>query len=579
MHLDVGRHYFPVDFIKRYIDLLAAYRMNVFHWHLTEDQGWRLEIQGYPRLTEVGSCRAETILEKNFRPYVGDGIEYCGHYTQDEAREIVEYARERFITVIPEIEMPGHSVAALAAYPEFACTSGPFQVATRWGVMRDIYCPKEETFGFLEDVLREVMEIFPSPYIHIGGDEAPKTAWEESPFAQEVIEREGLADEEELQSWFIRRIEAFLNENGRRLIGWDEILEGGLAPDATVMSWRGMEGGIAAAREGHDVIMTPTSHVYFDYYQGDTLQEPLAIAGFTPLEKVYDLEPLPPELSPSEARRVLGAQGNVWTEYMKTTDYVEYMVLPRLLALSEVAWSPAERRDWRGFTKRIPPHLTRLAAGGYNFRVPDVLGLEHDHLSLGDSATVELSAPVEGATIAYTLDGSDPDLTSPRYEGPFPVEVQEEAVVVSARVILNDGRTGAVRRARFAKTEFSPTVSVPFSQQIRGLAVAAASGRTTLSGFIRVPRTGLYTFFLSPGQGSRMTVAGRPVLDPSTRARTSERAGQVALRRGWHPLEIRVRGEDGVDRLRLEMEGPQRPRTKVPAAWLVHMAEDGEEVP
>jgi hexosaminidase len=571
MHLDVGRHYFPVDFIRGYIDLLATYRMNVFHWHLTEDQGWRLEILGYPRLTEVGSCRAETILEKNFRPYVGDGIEYCGYYTQDEAREIVEYARERFITVIPEIEMPGHSVAALAAYPEFACTPGPFQVATRWGVMRDIYCPREETFGFLEDVLTEVMEIFPSPYIHIGGDEAPKTAWEQSAFAQEVIEREGLADEEELQSWFIRRIETFLNQNGRRLIGWDEILEGGLAPDATVMSWRGMQGGIAAAREGHDVVMTPTSHVYFDYYQGDTLQEPLAIAGFTPLEKVYDFEPVPPELTPLEARHVLGAQGNVWTEYMKTTDYVEYMVLPRLLALSEVVWSPAETRDWGGFTNRIPTHLTRLSVHGYNFRVPDVLGLEHDGLTLGDAATVELSAPVEGGTIVYTLDGSDPDLSSPRYAGPFPVGVDEGGIVVSARVLMDDGRAGAVRRARFSKTALAPAVSVPFSSQVRGLAVEAASGGTTLSGFIRVPRTGVYTFFLSPGPGSRMTVAGRSVLDPTARARTSESAGQVALRRGWHPLDIQVRGEEGAERLHLEMEGPERPRTNVPGAWLVHM--------
>ncbi len=339
MHLDVGRHMYPVSFIKRYIDLLAMYKMNTFHWHLTEDQGWRIEIEKYPRLTEVGGFRKETILARNFEPYIGDRKPYGGYYTQDEVREVVEHARRRHVTVIPEIEMPGHSTAALAAYPELACTEGPFEVATVWGVHEDIYCPTEETFAFLEDVLTEVMELFPGRYIHIGGDEAPKTRWEESEVAQAVIRREGLADEEELQSWFIRRIERFLLAHNRRLIGWDEILEGGLAPEATVMSWRGTAGGIEAARQGHDVIMTPTSHVYFDYYQGDPELEPLAIGGLTPLRQVYAFEPVPDELTADEAKHVLGAQGNVWTEYMKTPHYVEYMVFPRLLALAEVVWS------------------------------------------------------------------------------------------------------------------------------------------------------------------------------------------------------------------------------------------------
>ncbi|MFQ5570214.1 MAG: beta-N-acetylhexosaminidase [Rhodothermales bacterium] len=368
MHLDVGRHMFPVAFIKKYIDLLAMYKMNTFHWHLTEDQGWRLEIKKHPRLTEVAAYRKETILEKNFDPYVGDGQRYGGFYTQDEVREVVAYAQERYVTVIPEIEMPGHSLAVLAAYPHLACTEGPFEVGTRWGVFEDIYCPSEETFQFLEDVLTEVMELFPGPYIHIGGDEAPKKRWEESELAQEVIRREGLADEHELQSYFIRRIEQFLLAHGRRLIGWDEILEGGLAPEATVMSWRGMDGGIAAAQQGHDVIMTPTSHCYFDYYQGDKTQEPLAIGGFTPLDKVYSFEPVPEALSAEEARHILGAQGNVWTEYMKTTDYVEYMVFPRMLALSEVVWSPKEARNWDGFTQRLQAHFDRLDALDVNVR-------------------------------------------------------------------------------------------------------------------------------------------------------------------------------------------------------------------
>ncbi len=378
IHLDVARHFFPVDFIKKYIDLMSRYKLNTFHWHLTEDQGWRLEITQYPRLTEVGSCRKETMVAKNFTPYVGDGTQYCGFYTQAQAREIVEYARERFITVIPEIELPGHALAALAAYPELGCTPGPFEVGTRWGVFEDVYCPKEETFAFINNVLGEVTEIFPSRYIHIGGDEVPKKRWQESELAQSTMRREQLKDEHELQSYFIRRVEQMLHARGRRLIGWDEILEGGLAPDATVMSWRGMEGAIAAARQGHDVIMTPGSHLYFDHYQGQPESEPLAIGGNSPIEKVYSFEPIPAELNSAEARHVLGAQANVWTEYMKTSDHVEYMVFPRLLALSEVVWSPKatsdERRatrslrNWESFRARLPAELVRLGRLGVRYR-------------------------------------------------------------------------------------------------------------------------------------------------------------------------------------------------------------------
>jgi hexosaminidase len=368
LHLDVGRHYFPVEFIKRYIDLMAMYKMNKFHWHLTEDQGWRIEITKYPRLTEIGAFRRETILEQNFDPYVGDGKPYGGFYTQDEVREIVAHARSRYITVIPEIEMPGHSVAALAAYPELGCTNGPFEVSTIWGVHEDIYCPKEETFEFLEDVLLHVMDLFPSTYIHIGGDEAPKKRWEESELAQEVIRREGLSDEHELQSYFIRRIETFLQAHGRKLIGWDEILEGGLAPEATVMSWRGFSPGVEAARQGHDVIMTPTSHMYFDYYQADPEGEPLTIGGLITLEDVYGFEPVPDSLSSDEGQHILGAQANVWTEYMKTTDYVEYMVFPRALALAEVVWSPKDARDWEFFLSRLPSQFQLLDQLGVNYR-------------------------------------------------------------------------------------------------------------------------------------------------------------------------------------------------------------------
>jgi hexosaminidase len=376
MHLDVGRHFFDVEFVKRFIDTIARFKLNRFHWHLTEDQGWRVEIDAFPRLTEFGAWRTESPAGRQADPYVGDGVRHGGFYTKDEIRDVVAYAAERFVTVIPEIEMPGHSTAAIASYPELGCTDERLDVSTRWGVHSTILCPSEETFRFLETVLTEVMELFPSDVIHIGGDEVPKRAWQESALAQEVMGREGLADEDELQSWFIRRIEPHLRASGRRLMGWDEILEGGLAPDAIVMSWRGMEGGIEAARQGHDVVMAPIQHAYFDFYQGDIDTEPLAMnwAGFPiTLETAYAFEPVPPELTAEEARHVLGAQGNLWTEYIATPEYAEYMAYPRALALAEVAWSPREARDWSDFVGRLRVVLPRLDALGINYRPQEEL--------------------------------------------------------------------------------------------------------------------------------------------------------------------------------------------------------------
>ncbi len=383
LHLDVGRHFFDVAFVKRFIDTMARYKLNVFHWHLTEDQGWRVEIDAYPRLTEVGAWRSETVVEKNLNPYIGDGIPHGGFYTKDEIREVVAYAAERHVTVIPEIDVPGHSGAVLAAYPEFGCHEGPYEVKTTWGIQQDILCPQEETFEFLFTVLDEVAELFPGPYIHIGADEVPKIQWEESPVALEVMRREGLASEEELQSWFVRRIESHLNSLGKRLIGWDEILEGGLAPNATVMSWRGMVGGIEASRMGHDVIMTPTDYLYFDFYQGDPETEPLAMNWanrIIPLDTVYAFDPVPTELTEQEASHILGAQGNVWTEYISTPEYVEYMTYPRALALSEVVWSTAESRDLGDFYNRLALNLLHLERLGINYRIPERI----DGMSGGD---------------------------------------------------------------------------------------------------------------------------------------------------------------------------------------------------
>jgi hexosaminidase len=375
-HLDVARHFMPVDFVKRWIDLLAMHKLNRFHWHLTDDQGWRLEIAQYPRLTEVGGCRARTLLgafttEERTRRY--DDARHCGHYTQDDVREVVQYAAERHVMVVPEIEMPGHAQAAIAAYPALGVYPDsairPMEV---WGVSEFILNVEESTIRFMQDVLTEVLALFPGPFVHVGGDEAAKVQWKASPRVQARMRELGVADEHALQSWFIRRMDAFLTERGRRLVGWDEILEGGLAPNATVMSWRGTAGGIAAAREGHDVVMAPTSHTYLDYYQSrDRDREPRAFGGFLPLDTVYAYEPVPAELTPEQARRVLGAQGQHWSEYMLTPRHVEYMAFPRLSALAEVVWTPAPRKDFADFRQRLVVHMARLAALGVNARPLD----------------------------------------------------------------------------------------------------------------------------------------------------------------------------------------------------------------
>ena len=341
MHLDVGRHMYPVDFIKKYIDGLAMLKFNNFHWHLTEDQGWRIEIEKYPELNNIGSYRDSTLIgHYTDKPWQFDKTRYGGYYTKKEIKEVVRYAEGRGINVIPEIEMPGHSQAAVSSYPEFGCTGEQVGVAPLWGVFKEIYCSKNETFDFLEEIIDEVVELFPGKYIHIGGDEAPKTNWKACGNCQNVINREELKDEHELQSYFITRMEKYINSKGKQIIGWDEILEGGLAPNATVMSWRGVSGGIEAAKMNHEVIMTPNATCYLDHYQAkDTTNEPLAIGGYTPIEEIYNYEPIPDELDGSLHKYIIGAQGNVWTEYMKTSDHVEYMVFPRIFALSEVVWA------------------------------------------------------------------------------------------------------------------------------------------------------------------------------------------------------------------------------------------------
>jgi len=580
VHLDVARHFFPVEFVKRYIDLMSRYKFNTFHWHLTDDQGWRLEIRRYPRLTSIGAWRKETIVEKNFDPYRGDGMRHGGFYTQEEVREVVRYAAARHVTIVPEIEMPGHAQAALAAYPSLACTKGPFEVWTSWGVDEDIFCPSEATFHFLQNVLTEVIALFPGRYIHVGGDEAPKRRWKESALAQSVMRRHGLKSEEQLQSWFIQRIERFLRARGRRIIGWDEILEGGLAPAATVMSWRGMDGGIAAAKLGHDVIMTPGSHLYFDHAQGDPEYEPLSIGGNTPLPRVYGFEPVPPALTRAQARHILGAQANLWTEYLTTPEQVEYMLFPRMLALSEVVWSPKEARDWEHFKRRLPAALAALDRLGVNYRVPHVEGLESDRLSLSDTAMVELATLLPGASvIRYTLNGTIPDSTSPRYAAPLAIPVARGQVRVTARVFMPDGRASPPRTASVARTSLRPAERVDTARLVPGLRLAyyeasvgsasalararpasvavadsvALQGRERaeafglrFTGFVRVPEDGVYAFTLDSDDGSRLAIGSEEVVDNDGMHSEKAVTGMVALAAGLHPITVEyVQGGGG----------------------------------
>ena len=434
MHLDVGRHFFSVDFIKKYIDLIARLKMNTFHWHLTEDQGWRIEIKKYPKLQEIAAFRNETLVgHYNDQPHQFDEKKYGGFYSQEQIKEVVAYANIRQVTIIPEIEMPGHSQAAIAAYPALGCTGEQVEVATKWGVFDEVYCPKESTFKFLEDVIDEVVALFPGKYIHIGGDEAPKTNWKKCAHCQRLIKEKGLKDEHGLQSYFIARMEKYINTKGKQIIGWDEILEGGLAPNATVMSWRGTSGAIQAAKEGHDVILTPGSHCYFDHYQSDNENEPLAIGGFLPLEKVFHFNPIPEELSDQEASYVLGAQGNVWTEYMQTEKQVEYMVFPRVVALSEVVWSSPENKNYTDFINRLEQYQKRLDLLDVNYANHMYL-LKGEFKNTKDRLTYELSATSSTYPIYYSTDETAP---TKLYVNPIPVD---SSMIIKA-VILDSNAT------------------------------------------------------------------------------------------------------------------------------------------
>jgi hexosaminidase len=446
MHLDCARHFFPKEFVKKYIDYLAMYKMNTFHWHLTDDQGWRIEIKKYPKLTEIGAWRNGSMIG-HYSDQKFDNKHYGGFYTQDDIKEIVAYANQRHITIIPEIEMPGHAVAALAAYPEYSCTSGPFEVGKIWGVLDDVFCPKDETFTFLENILSEVIALFPSNYIHIGGDESPKVRWKVCSNCQKRIKDENLKDEHELQSYFIQRIEKFVNSKGRKIIGWDEILEGGLAPNAAVMSWRGTEGGIAAAKQNHFVVMSPGSHCYFDHYQGEPKNEPIAFGGYTTVEKVYSFNPTPKELSADEAKYILGAQANLWTEYIETPSHAEYMIFPRMLALSEVVWGTSNPEKFADFQNRMIQHFDIFDKKGINYSKSIFeITTKIKPATTGNGVAFELKSVTNSNGIRYTTDGSNPNSSSIPYSNPIEIT---KGQTIKAALFENEKQKSATIEQRF----------------------------------------------------------------------------------------------------------------------------------
>ena len=464
MHLDVSRHFFTVDSIKKYIDILALHNMNTFHWHLTDDQGWRIEIKKYPELTKIGSQRKQTVIGHNTGEY--DGKPYGGFYTQDEIRDVIAYAQQRFITIIPEIDLPGHQQAALATYPELGCTGGPYDVWQQWGISDDVICAgNPKSMQFLEDVLSEVIDLFPSEYIHVGGDECPKVRWKTCPKCQARIKAEGIkgdkkhSAEEYLQSSIISQMEKFVESKGRHIIGWDEILEGGLAPNATVMSWRGVDGGIEAAKQHHNVIMTPNTYLYFDYYQStDTENEPMAIGGYLPLERVYSLEPtagIPDEYK----KYVIGVQANLWTEYIPTFSQVEYMVMPRMAALAEVQWTDPSKKEYQSFRPRLVRMTKLYDRLGYNY-AKNIFDIHAEFTTDTENGEIVVNLSTMGdGDIYYTLDGSEPTSASNKYEAP--VKIKENATIKAVVV-----RPAGNSRVFSEKITFSKSTAKPVTLRV-----------------------------------------------------------------------------------------------------------------
>jgi hexosaminidase len=562
-HLDVCRHFLNVEYIKKQLDVLAMFKINKFHWHLTDDQGWRIESKKYPKLNDASAKRTE-----------GEGNVYGPYYyTHEQIREVVAYAEERFIEVIPEVELPGHAVAALTAYPEYSCTGGPFEVRNVWGISNDVFCAgNDETFVFLTDIIEEIIPLFKSEYFHIGGDECPKTRWEKCPKCQARIRKEKLKNEHELQSWFIRRIEQVLLKHNRKMIGWDEILEGGLAPSATVMSWRGEAGGKEAAGMGHDVVMTPNNWLYLDNYQGDPKVEPTAIGGYTTLEETYSYEPVPEGLERDKTRHILGAQANVWAEYLYTPEQTEYMTYPRIIALAEVTWSQKERKDYGDFERRIANQLVRLDGHGINYHIPipEQPVSSSDFVAFVDSAVVELKTtrPVK---IVYTTDGAEPDNSSHEYAAPLKFT---ESAALKVRSVLPSGRISVVRTINVEKQTYAPASTAEITSGMKAeyykgkyFKASELEGKTPdeteqiaspgkakyrisgyreiyeddycsviLTGYFHVPEDGVYCFSTA---ADGLWIDGKLLIDNEGTVRKNIKSDKsIALAKGYHSVRI-----------------------------------------
>ena len=549
--MDVSRHFFDKEFIKKQMDALAYYKLNRLHLHLTDAAGWRLEIKKYPRLAEVGSVRRNA-----------DGSIHRGFYTQEQIKEVVAYAAERYITVIPEVELPGHALAALTAYPEYSCTGGPFELRNKWGVEDNVYCAgNDKTFEFLQDILEEVIPLFPGKFFHIGGDECPKVRWNECPKCQKRIKDENLKDAHELQSYFIHRIEKIILAHGKSMIGWDEILEGGLAPSATVMSWRGEEGGIAAASMGHDVIMTPSKWMYIDHGQGAVETEPIAIRFGLPLEKTYSYDPKSPKIPENLRHHVLGAQCNMWTEYAVTPEYTEYLLYPRMLALAELDWTPKEKKDYNSFTRRLDNQLIRLDMHHINYHIPMPEGPMADRIAYTENTTLTFYNS-RNYPMVYTTDGSDPQTSSTKYEKPL---YFNKDVTVKIATMLPSGKLSPVRSIEVVHEKLMPATekstqpgielrrtegNLYFVKDLDGAHWSAPKivkdfefkpdiedkGAYCYTGYFEVPADGIYYF---SSEMDELRIDGKVIISNDGKLiRHSRTRNSIALQKGKHAFQL-----------------------------------------
>ncbi|TSE10572.1 family 20 glycosylhydrolase [Aquimarina algiphila] len=560
MHLDVSRHFFSVDFIKKQLDVLSLFKINKFHWHLTDDQGWRIEIKKYPKLTTIGSKRKDV-----------DGSYHQGYYTQEEIREVVRYAKDRFIDIVPEFDTPGHAIAILAAYPELSCDNKEYEVRNLWGIESSILCAgKEETYTFIENVIKELSFLFPYEYYHMGGDEVPKEQWKNSLTCQQLKKEKGLKDENEIQSYFMSRVEKILEKYNKKMIGWDEILEGGITPTTNIMSWQGEEGGIKAANEGHDVIMTPVEYTYLNFYQGDYKVEPLAFGGYISLEKTYNYDPIPKEIKIDKRKHILGAQGNLWTEYASQEKTIEYLLYPRIIALAETTWTPKENKDFDNFLKRLNTIYNVLDHYNISHHIPLPEGPTSDKITFIDSVNLEFTTthPVK---MIYTTDGTDPNGNSEEYTKPLLFTETSELRIAS---ILDNGKMSTIRKLSIIKEK--PIAPLNTSELSKGLVMKEIKGHfknvndiknntkthtstikrikdsnTTyswghevnednfravfLDGFVDIPEDGVYYFSSVQDQ---VWVADQLLIDYKTPLKKHPKESSIALQKGKHKLKI-----------------------------------------